>query len=73
MGTSPYLSSGKGTGVAGNVAPGVNPGWDTTAGKGQNSTFRMESAPRGSGDDSIGALNRFYPSETHRGPSETPG
>lgn len=36
-----YLSGGEGTAVARNGAPRVDPGWDTAAGKGQNSRFRM--------------------------------
>ena len=36
-----YLSGGEGTAVARNGAPRVDPGWDTAAGRGQNSRFRM--------------------------------
>lgn len=36
----PYLSGGEGTAVARDGAPGMDPGRDTTAGKGQHSIFR---------------------------------
>lgn len=62
---SPYLSSGEGTAVARDGAPGVDPGWDTAAGKGQNVNVRWGPAR---GDGSSGTSDQFCSSETSRDP-----